>query len=968
MNSERAEELLGWQPIPDAPRRFHRSLAKAGTYLDRCVVDGDRSYQGRLIDMLDRIVADEQFARCPGTFRIAVLNRTGIAHNWRGGNQSSVDDLRSAVRLFTAGLQLVSDGSIEQVRMDCNLAGTLRFLFQLSDDPEAIPSGIRHARRAVSQVEHGTTLAALCHSTLANLLRVTFILGDITVLNEAIEQAERAVAAPSPVDHRGMLADLLFDRYELRGDLDDLNRAIDLYRQELQDRGPTTYPAAEKTVHGRLGALLRFRYLRTKSWSDLDEAVRLVTESLHEQPNSAGAMSSLGNVLLTRYHARGDTADLFTAVDLQVNAVAAADVPHWGLPDYHNNAGNALAEAARATGDPELGGQAIEHYRAALRLIPDSSPQRASWQYNLGRVLQSQSELTVDDALADAAKTAYRQAVRLGLDTAPEWALSAARLWGGWAAEHGDWDEATEAYGHAIEAAQHLFRTQLFREDKETWLADVQGLSAEAARAMFQAGHQEAAVVALDAGRGLQLAEALQRDRVELDRLVGTAHDELVHRYRLAAEELDYATRGSAAPADVRRCRDTLDSAIEAIREIGGYERFLRTPVITDIHRAVPSNSVILYLAAAEDAGIALAVHPDGRVEGTTLAAMTGAAVRQRVRALLDTRRSLPTQSGPWEGALDAITRWAWSEIMAPALSLTGNTDQIILVPSGMLTMLPLHAAWTPAPGAPSNRRYLLDDTTITYSPNSYSLAFTERVAAQIPAERLVVVVDPRPTSHPPIGYARAESAWSKHWFPQATTLEGPRANSANLVAAWGDAQVLHFISHGHADPSNPLNSALVLADDHDLTLREIFDLRPMASGPRHQARLAVLSACDTDRPGTGLPDEVVSLPSGLIQAGFAGVIATQWVIRSEAVSLLMARFYQLWKNEHHPPAVALRAAQKWLRDTTNMEKVNDLRNAVAPSVDQDMLSLIRNLQLRDPDARPYLHPSDWAGMSYHGS
>lgn len=81
-----------------------------------------------------------------------------------------------------------------------------------------------------------------------------------------------------------------------------------------------------------------------------------------------------------------------------------------------------------------------------------------------------------------------------------------------------------------------------------------------------------------------------------------------------------------------------------------------------------------------------------------------------------------------------------------------------------------------------------------------------------------------------------------------------------------------------------------------------------------------------------------------------------------------MARFYQLWKNERHPPAVALRAAQKWLRDTTNDEKIRDLGSVVTASSDQDLLSLVRNLRLRDPDARPYFHPSDWAGLSYHGS
>jgi hypothetical protein len=47
----------------------------------------------------------------------------------------------------------------------------------------------------------------------------------------------------------------------------------------------------------------------------------------------------------------------------------------------------------------------------------------------------------------------------------------------------------------------------------------------------------------------------------------------------------------------------------------------------------------------------------------------------------------------------------------------------------------------------------------------------------------------------------------------------------------------------------------------------------------RLRARLAALSACETSRPGTALPDEVVFLPTGLLQAGVASVVASLWVV-----------------------------------------------------------------------------------------
>lgn len=40
---------------------------------------------------------------------------------------------------------------------------------------------------------------------------------------------------------------------------------------------------------------------------------------------------------------------------------------------------------------------------------------------------------------------------------------------------------------------------------------------------------------------------------------------------------------------------------------------------------------------------------------------------------------------------------------------------------------------------------------------------------------------------------------------------------------------------------------------------------------------------------------------------------------------------------------------------------------ALAPG-DNDLAVLVRALRLRDPEARPYPHPADWAALGYHGS
>ena len=105
------------------------------------------------------------------------------------------------------------------------------------------------------------------------------------------------------------------------------------------------------------------------------------------------------------------------------------------------------------------------------------------------------------------------------------------------------------------------------------------------------------------------------------------------------------------------------------------------------------------------------------------------------------------------------------------------------------------------------------------------------------------------------------------------------------------------------------------MAHDEVLTLRDILTTR------LENARLVVLSACQTGVPGTELPDEVISLPAGLMQAGAGGVVASLWLVADLSTMMLMVRFYELWKGDGLEPAEALRQAQFWVRDTSNGEK-----------------------------------------------
>ena len=123
-----------------------------------------------------------------------------------------------------------------------------------------------------------------------------------------------------------------------------------------------------------------------------------------------------------------------------------------------------------------------------------------------------------------------------------------------------------------------------------------------------------------------------------------------------------------------------------------------------------------------------------------------------------------------------------------------------------------------------------------------------------------------------------------------------------------------------------------------------------------------MLSACDTHLSGRQLPDEAMGLPAGLIQAGFAGVVASHWAVLDRPAAGLMIRFHELWHGQGLPPAAALALAQRWLRTATAAELTACLDGAHGQSVPEPAAAARRNAR-----AGRYGHPYYWAAFALTG-
>jgi CHAT domain-containing protein len=210
-----------------------------------------------------------------------------------------------------------------------------------------------------------------------------------------------------------------------------------------------------------------------------------------------------------------------------------------------------------------------------------------------------------------------------------------------------------------------------------------------------------------------------------------------------------------------------------------------------------------------------------------------------------------------------------------------------------------------------------------------------------------------------PLEFAGDEADVVKWHLPMAAVLQKSKASLSQVSDILSGVDLFHLACHGFADLGRPLESGVVLAGDEILSVRKIQDLYV-------NARLAVLSACETGVAGTRLPDEVVGMPTSLLQASVAGIVASLWSVSDRGTVMLMAEFYRRLLRENELPAVALRGAQQWMRDTTNAEKARTWEAGSGDWLPPNVALRLRS-SLDSTSERQHSSPWWWAAFMHVG-
>jgi len=324
-----------------------------------------------------------------------------------------------------------------------------------------------------------------------------------------------------------------------------------------------------------------------------------------------------------------------------------------------------------------------------------------------------------------------------------------------------------------------------------------------------------------------------------------------------------------------------------------------------------------------------------------------------------------------WQTVFDQVLEAVGSRLVRPILAaIPERARRLILLPSGGLYLLPLHAV--PLDGSTVR---VCDRFVVSYGPSAAILALLQQKArpSAAPTIYAAAVADaPRPQTGPlpQMPFAEYEARTVAGLFPDAAVDLGPAATVGSACRRAVGRAYGHFVCHGRYEENDPPKSGLELTDGR-LQLTDLLDGRLDLSA----ARLVTLSACEAGLTDVtrGSAEEYVGLPAGFLIAGVPCVLSSLWAVDDLAGTMLIERFYRHHLQDGMDFPQALHEAQSWLRWLPAAEVAAYAERAYRVASPPDRPLLLRawrnckSMAAKAPDARPLAHPHYWAVFTVNG-
>ncbi|KAG8759305.1 hypothetical protein FRC11_002149 [Ceratobasidium sp. 423] len=840
------------------------------------------------------------------------------------GSSRNMDHLNTAIECTLIVPPLVNQNENKLVALH-NLATWYLLRFEQQGSQDDILQAIKLQSEVLSPTPEGSPRIAQRTSKLGEAYLCRYqLLGELEDIDRAIGYLIQALLAVDPENIAslpaicGSCGAALMRRFERLGIASDINRAINLQSMIVGLLG------INHIFLNNLAASYLCRFIKFKLSSDLDMAIKYQSEALTSAPDGndlsrATYLSNLGCAYMNRFVHLGQLEDIDQAIAYQAQAVSLTPEGHFELPVWLINLGISHTHRFGRTNWPENINRAVEYLSRSVSLTPDSHSELAFRCFKLGIAYQARFEALDDHISLELALDSFRKSAQSPMGH-PQTKLTSAEKWAHLAPPSSP--QRLQAFQTAMELIPELvwLGMPISKRYSDVW--QIGKVSIDAAAAAIDSGRHTLALEWLEQGRSVVWNQILQL-RSPLDELYA-AHPSLAEKMHQVSEELRnhkyYAEKVSRdvphwepAARKQHRLAEKYARLIETIRQLPGFQNFLLPKEADELVSAARDGPVVV-INIQELRCDALIIRPGfddiTHVPFPNLSHQKIHKAHTRMdrsyRYRTASERSVgergvrPVQHESGDGFEEML------DLLEPT---SDDLPRITWCTTGIMSLLPLHAAGRyDRPGAKVS-----DFVVSSYTPTLSALLSAGAKRPPVHS-RLLAIGQASTPGHLPLPGTKDELASLEACCATLcayTQLEGDTATTGAVLSAMKDHDWVHLACHAHQNVKDPVESGFFL---HDGTL----SLAAITKEAFTNKGLAFLSACQTATGDRSIPDESVHLAAGMLTAGYPSVIATMWSVRDSDAPFVAKRVYtRLLKNarvDYREAARALHGAVNELR------------------------------------------------------
>jgi tetratricopeptide (TPR) repeat protein len=862
----------------------------------------------------------------------------GTALSKLGEISADATNIELAIEAFKSALDAlppVPDRFFDRAKAFMNLANAIRCLAEMTGDQASLREALTAYRTAVSLLSTGQSAGELARARL-NLAIGLLTLGEMT------------------------------------GDLGAVREAIGLHRLALESRPLSEVPVGWAKIQINLGNNLTRLAEYVGDVDIAQEAVvvcGLAVEKFRQKQLSvdlATGRANLGSALLALGTLSGKRRVLKQAVRTFRLAIDSLPTSQpINLATTWMNLGAALYALGSSFEDAEVMASAVASHRQALQLH-DRERHFSGRVVAMGNLSQALGALAMLTSRLDLSREAVAISTSafetLAIARSPlSWARAGANLGSALygrsilSDEPGHWAALIKHDSCFLEQLGNLAWTSSSVGEQTLWAERVAGSASRLTVAHMRLACPEAAMMAAQLGLAVQLAIGLQLSG-DQDTHVDEKLKQARADWRLACAAAGYAEAALAKTSESKVLTRLLARQIDSRRHVENTFAVLREAIsaaglavpqpmsIPKLRASIPSGGALVLLVPGPTGTImfVLGAHEQSEAPlhfrvaeranesalGGLLGNIPGSFDRPRQRGaswlgaymrFRDAVRPDGTVSeqdiAEWNSVIEDRLGRLWRMLMGPLddflrsrLGLRPRAP-VALIHSGALSFFPLHAA---RHRVRRRWRYFLEEWEVSYAPSpaAWRTCRERSMSAQRNGTRLLAVTA-----------AEGDNPALASFCAHDTKIFGKRATSAAVLAALPEANYISLYCHGVWNPIDPASSYLMLdrpprgiADpvetDHFIGHPERIAVGELRRSDLGSSRLALLWACESAMIGLRHRTEATGFPAALVESGVPGVIASLWVVETNATIALASTMLSAHLKQGLSPAGALRAAQ----------------------------------------------------------